>query len=195
MRRIKIYWLSVLFLVVVANAANCAAQDKPDALTPKQNEEHSTQSFSTEKVKAPPGAPPGPSGQSSDPNAQQDENTKRILGFIPNFQSKDDIPQNQAPLRPREKYALAYHQTVDFSAHVGNAFQAALQRVGALRAAVRCGGSGPGHVSFFHFWLFAACVERRSPLLSKEIWLTVVSHSVRGHAHGDHAHRCWRSNL
>jgi hypothetical protein len=118
----------VLFLAVVANAATCAAQDKPDAPTPKQNDAHFTQSSLTEKVKAPAGAPPGSNGQSSDPKAQQDENTKRILGFIPNFQSKDDIPQNQAPLRPREKYALAYHQTVDFSAHVGNAFQAALQQ-------------------------------------------------------------------
>jgi hypothetical protein len=128
LRPIKIYWLSVLFLAVVANAATCAAQDKPDAPTPKQNDAHFTQSSSTEKVKAPAGAPPGSNGQSSDPNAQQDENTKRILGFIPNFQSKDDIPQNQAPLTPREKYVLAYHQTVDFSAHVGNAFQAALQQ-------------------------------------------------------------------
>jgi hypothetical protein len=87
---------------------------------------------STQSGNAPtptPGAMPvDPKGQSSAPNAQQDENTKRILGFIPNFQSKDDIPQNQAPLTPREKYVLAYHQTVDFSAHVGNAFQAALQQ-------------------------------------------------------------------
>ena len=128
MRRRKIYWLSVLFLMAAANAATCAAQDKPDAPTPKQSGEHSRQSSSTEKAKASPDAPPGPSGRASDPNAQQDENTKRILGFIPNFQSKDDIPQNQAPLTPREKYVLAYHQTVDFSAHVGNAFQAALQQ-------------------------------------------------------------------
>lgn len=62
------------------------------------------------------------------PASQQDENTKRILGIIPNFQSKDDIPQNQAPLTTKEKYVLAYHQTVDFSAHFGNAFQAMLQQ-------------------------------------------------------------------
>jgi hypothetical protein len=128
LRRRKIYWLSVLFLMVAANAAACAAQDKPDAPTPKQNDAHSTQSSSAEKPKASPDAPPGTGSQASDPNGQQDENTKRILGFIPNFQSKDDIPQNQTPLTPREKYVLAYHQTVDFSAHVGNAFQAALQQ-------------------------------------------------------------------
>jgi hypothetical protein len=67
-------------------------------------------------------------GAGCDPNAQQDENTKRILGFIPNFQSKDDIPENQKPLSAKEKYVLAYHQTVDFSAHIGNLFQAGLQQ-------------------------------------------------------------------
>jgi len=117
----KIYGLSVLFLVVAASAATCAAQDKPDAPTPKQSTAPATQS-------SPAGAPTNTNGQASDPHAQQDENPKRILGFIPNFQSKDDIPENQAPLTPREKYILAYHQTVDFSAHIGNAFQAALQQ-------------------------------------------------------------------
>ena len=111
----------MLFLVVAASAATCAAQDKPDAPTPKQSTAPATQS-------SPAGAPTNTNGQASDPHAQQDENPKRILGFIPNFQSKDDIPENQAPLTPREKYILAYHQTVDFSAHIGNAFQAALQQ-------------------------------------------------------------------
>jgi hypothetical protein len=120
--------LTVLILAIAASAANCTAQEKPDAQTPKQNAATSTQSSSAEKAQAPAGAPSSAGGQSSNANAQQDENPKRILGFIPNFQSKDDIPQNQAPLTPKEKYILAYHQTVDFSAHVGNAFQAALQQ-------------------------------------------------------------------
>src|SRR6266481_8860467 len=118
----------MLLLVAAANTATGAAQDKPDAPTPKQSTGPSTQSSPTEKVPAPAGAPTNTSGQASDPHAQQDENPKRILGFIPNFQSKDDIPENQALLTPREKYILAYHQTVDFSAHIGNAFQAALQQ-------------------------------------------------------------------
>jgi hypothetical protein len=128
LRRRKIYRLSLLLLVAAASAASCAAQDKPDAPTPKQSETPSTQSSSAEKTKAPAGAPSDAGGQGSDPHAQQDENPKRILGFIPNFQSKDDIPENQAPLTPKQKYILAYHQTVDFSAHIGNAFQAALQQ-------------------------------------------------------------------
>ncbi|HUE43655.1 MAG TPA: hypothetical protein VMP12_08820 [Candidatus Sulfotelmatobacter sp.] len=69
-----------------------------------------------------------PTGPPSNPTGQQDDNPKRILGFIPNFQTKDDTPGNQPPLTVKQKYILALHQTVDFSAHIGNAFQAALQQ-------------------------------------------------------------------
>src|SRR5437868_4759034 len=77
------------------NVAQDKARDKPDAPAPKaaagpKGSDH--QSHST--------APSGPG-----PGQQQDENPKRILGIIPNFESKDDIPQNRVPMTPREKYA------------------------------------------------------------------------------------------
>ncbi len=59
---------------------------------------------------------------------QNAENSKRILGFIPNFQTTNDVPQNQRPLTTKEKYVLSFHQMFDFSAHIGNAFQSALQQ-------------------------------------------------------------------
>lgn len=107
----------VLLLFVAAAAASGVAQEKPDAPTPKSD-------------------PPASSSKSkSDPNSgiqsgvpQRDENTKRIAGIIPNFQSKDDIPENRHPMTPREKYILALHESVDISAHFGNAFQAVLQQ-------------------------------------------------------------------
>ena len=115
----------LLFLGLATSAATCLAQDKPDAPAPKES---AAPSSPQDKAQDPAGASSSAGAQSSDPNAQHDENTKRILGFIPNFQSKDDIPENQKPLTVKEKYVLAYHQTVDFSAHVGNLFQAALQQ-------------------------------------------------------------------
>src|SRR5579862_4964391 len=69
-----------------------------------------------------------PTGPPSNPTGTQDDNPKRILGFIPNFQTKNDDPANQQPLTVREKYILEFHQTVDFSAHIGNLFQAAIQQ-------------------------------------------------------------------
>src|SRR3984957_10072475 len=73
-------------------------------------------------------SPQKPTGPPSNPTGEQDDNPKRILGFIPNFQTKNDDPGNQPPLTVKQKYILALHQTVDFSAHIGNAFQAALQQ-------------------------------------------------------------------
>src|ERR1700730_2223792 len=108
----------LLLLALSAGRVTCFAQDKPDAPAPKQSDAPSQQS----------GTPQNPIGPPSNPTGRQDENPKRILGIIPNFQTKNDTPQNQPPLTAKEKYVLAYHQTVDFSAHFGNLFQAALQQ-------------------------------------------------------------------
>ena len=108
-----------LLLAVAVSPAIVRAQDKPHTSTPEQASSSASPQSSDPK-------PSNPSGVN--PAGQQDENTKRILGIIPNFQSKDDIPQNQKPLTTKEKYVLAYHQTVDFSAHFGNLFQAMLQQ-------------------------------------------------------------------
>jgi hypothetical protein len=105
-----------LLLALIASSGSVLAQDKPGALTPKTSPSQSP-AVSNQN-------PPA----SSDPNAQQDDNPKRILGIIPNFQTTNDTPAEQAPLTTKEKYVLAYHQSVDFSAHIGNAFQAALQQ-------------------------------------------------------------------
>jgi hypothetical protein len=69
-----------------------------------------------------------PTGPPSNPTGRQDENPKRILGIIPNFQTKNDDPGNQPPLTVKQKYVLAFHQSVDFSAHIANLFQAGLQQ-------------------------------------------------------------------
>lgn len=75
-------------------------------------------------------APDAPPSQQSTQagEVQNAENSKRILGFIPNFQTINDVPANQRPLATREKYVLSLHQMFDFSAHIGNAFQSSIQQ-------------------------------------------------------------------
>jgi hypothetical protein len=102
-------------LLALAASRSAASQGKPDAPTPKAAPE--SQSGSASQQPASPDNPP-----------LQDENPKRILGIIPNFQTTNDVPEVQEPLTVRQKYVLAYHQTVDISAHFGNLFQAALQQ-------------------------------------------------------------------
>jgi len=106
-----------VLLAIVASAGSAIGQDKPDAPTPK-----------TPAAAESPAASDQNSQDSPQFHPQQDDNPKRILGIIPNFQTTNDTPAVQEPLSVREKYVLAWHQTVDFSAHFGNAFQAALQQ-------------------------------------------------------------------
>jgi hypothetical protein len=112
------------------------AENKPDAPTSKLAPQSDQQPDSGSSAGGPAstssssssGTTQEPTGPPSNPTGQQDENPKRILGIIPNFETKDDTPQNQPPLTVKEKYTLAWHQTVDFSAHFGNLFQAMLQQ-------------------------------------------------------------------
>jgi hypothetical protein len=104
---------------------SASANAKPEAPAPKiaTDAEAAQQSMpSTNSSDQKPTGPP------SNPTGVQDDNPKRILGFIQNFQTKNDDPGNQQPLTVKQKYVLALHQSVDFSAHIGNAFQAALQQ-------------------------------------------------------------------
>jgi hypothetical protein len=118
-------WI-VLLLVFAADATLGHAQEKPDSPAPKQSARSTTQ---TTEVPSQAGSASSqnPVAPSTSPDPQPDENPKRILDIIPNFQTTNEKPE-YTPMTPREKYILAYHQTVDFSAHIGNLFQAALQQ-------------------------------------------------------------------
>src|ERR1700737_4845134 len=171
--------LMLLLSGMTIAATAIAAQEKPEAPIAKQNT-------------------PSP----SDARTPQDENPKRILGIIPNFQSKDeDIPENLLPMTPREKYVLAYHQTVDFSAHFGNAatsrgWTAALRAgLGSVRGSIWRGGSGPGYLCIFHLWISAAHPKRRSTLFSSKARIGVVANQVRGHTNRDYAYGRRQSDI
>src|SRR6266404_3273918 len=113
----KISCVAGLLLALVAGAGSAAAQDKPEAPTPKTPSTPQSQAASKQNPSAAPGL-----------TAPQDQNPKRILGIIPNFETKNDTPAGYEPMSVKEKYVLAWHQSVDFSAHFGNAFQAAPQQ-------------------------------------------------------------------
>jgi hypothetical protein len=53
-----------------------------------------------------------------------------MFGMIPDFENTNDTAVNKKPLTVREKYILSLHQAFDISAHIGNAFQAALEQAG-----------------------------------------------------------------
>ena len=65
---------------------------------------------------------------SADPIVSNDP-PKRMFGMIPDFESANNTAANQQPLTVRQKYILAVHNSFDFSAYVGDAFQSAIQQV------------------------------------------------------------------
>jgi hypothetical protein len=97
-----------------------SAQSSQPAQKPAQNQEKpagsSTQNL-PDKVQ--------PATTASTQNA---ENSKRILGIIPNFISANDTSANQEPLTVHEKFILSLHQMFDFSAHLGNLLQSTISQ-------------------------------------------------------------------
>ena len=127
-------WLFLLPIFLLMTHPTCMAQEvppaqeKPDAPQPKPEVLFFAQNQQTQGQQG----QPTQQGQQNPPSpptvqAPQDENPKRILDIIPNFQTTNKVPEYQ-PLTVREKYILTLHQTVDFSVHFGNLFQAMLQQ-------------------------------------------------------------------
>ncbi len=120
LRWARVFGVAGLLLTSMADADGALGQDKPEAPTPKSTPTSSQSRSQSGDIQNP--------AASADRNAPQDENPKRILGIIPNFQTKNDQPAEYEPMSVKEKYVLAWHQSVDISAHFGNAFQALLQQ-------------------------------------------------------------------
>jgi hypothetical protein len=54
---------------------------------------------------------------------------KRMFGMIPDFESANNTVANRNPLTVRQKYSPAFHQSFDFSAYIGDAFQSGIQQI------------------------------------------------------------------
>jgi len=84
---------------------------------------------------APANPPPSAQQPNQTPNpplpdapAPQKESPKRILGFIPNFQTSNDQSLVPKPLTNKQKFNIAWHNMFDVSAHIGNALQSGIQQ-------------------------------------------------------------------
>lgn len=121
-RRIIIRF-SGLALLLASSAHSCTAQEDPSQMLEALPLAGASASV-LDEIGAVAGQIAAPAAQDS--GQVPVENPKRILGIIPNFDTANNTPQDKTPLTTKEKYILAYHQSFDFSAHLGNAFQSAL---------------------------------------------------------------------
>jgi hypothetical protein len=106
-----------------SQSQSSAAQASQPAPKPAQNQGKSTDP-STQNL-------PDKVQPANSASTQNAENSKRILGIIPNFISANDTTANEGPLTVHEKYILSLHQMFDFSSHIGNLLQSAISQAGA----------------------------------------------------------------
>jgi hypothetical protein len=79
-------------------------------------------SISSEKISSENKIPESP--QPQDPPEPQ----KRLFGTVHYVENSNDLPASYRPLTTREKFILSLQQSVDLTAHIGNALEAAAQQ-------------------------------------------------------------------
>lgn len=110
----KIEKLALLFLAFAASVANCGAQEKPDAPTPKQSDPASTPSSSTEKAQVPDKGDQSKDGQGKDPQGQASGTSKDRLFFtLPNFLTLENANQ-VPPLTAGQKFRVVARSSFDY---------------------------------------------------------------------------------
>lgn len=109
-------WLVFCGAVLALAPLSAFSQEKPDAPQPKVQPD----SNSSPKTDS--------QNKTSPQDHTRDEVPKRIFFIIPNFMTTNDQPENQDPLTPKQKFAIAWHQFFDESAHYGNLIQASISQ-------------------------------------------------------------------
>jgi hypothetical protein len=127
------FWCVGLLLCVFARSLPAQNPPSGDASAAIQTDGHEPNSQPAPDSK--PGLPPAaganaPAVQTAGrPSAPELEPPpKRMFGMIPDFENTNDTEANRLPLTVRQKYILSLHQAFDVSAHIGDAFSAALQQ-------------------------------------------------------------------
>jgi hypothetical protein len=117
---VRALWVAVL--LSGPGTHSLSAQSKVER-NPQQTQDSKTDAPALTAANLSPNPVPEPPTLPNPP-----ELPKRMFGMIPDFENTNDVPVNHHPLTTREKFILSLHQAFDISAHVGNAFQAALQQ-------------------------------------------------------------------
>lgn len=75
-----------------------------------------------------PGSSPASSDTKQSPDSSEGQQTKRILGIVPNFQAVS-ANTHLPPLSPKQKFWLATEGTFDYSSFISVGMQAAIEQV------------------------------------------------------------------
>ncbi len=144
MRYRNIYGLSVLVLVLTANAATCTAQDKPDAPTPQQSAVPSAPPSSTEKALAPHKSDKDKEAQGEDGQSQTSGTSNDRLFFtLPNFLTLENANQ-VPPLTTGQKYRVVVRSSFDYVLYPWYGFLAGISQAENSEPGYGQGAAGYG---------------------------------------------------
>lgn len=144
MRHGKVLKYYVLFLLVVASAATGSAQDKPDAPTPKQAADPSSQPSSTEKAQD-----PDKSDKSKDPQVRDGDgpvsgtSKDRLFYTLPNFltlENAHEVP----PLTTGQKFKVVARSSFDYVEYPWYGFLAGISQAENSEPGYGQGAAGYG---------------------------------------------------
>jgi len=140
----KIHKFTVLFLTIAASAANCTAQDTPDAPAPKQSAAPSTQPSSTEKAQAPDKSDKSKDAQGKDGQGQATGTSNDRLFFtLPNFLTLENANQ-VPPLTSGQKFKVVVRSSFDYVQYPWYGFLAGISQAENSEPGYGQGAAGYG---------------------------------------------------
>jgi hypothetical protein len=136
----KIHKFMFLLLVIGANAANCIAQDKPDAPTPKQSDTPP----SAEKIQVPQKSDKNKDAQGKDGQGQTGGTSNDRLFFtLPNFLTLENANQ-VPPLTAGQKFKVVARSSFDYVQYPWYGFLAGISQAENSEPGFGQGAAGYG---------------------------------------------------
>jgi hypothetical protein len=140
----KIQSLIALVLAIATHAANCIAQDKPDAPVPNQSPAPSTQSSTTEKPQAPEKDDKSKASQGKDsPSKTTGTSNDRLFFTLPNFLTLENANQ-VPPLTAGQKFKVVGRSSFDYVQYPWYGFLAGISQAENSEPGYGQGAAGYG---------------------------------------------------
>jgi hypothetical protein len=144
LRARKIHSLIALVLAVAAHAANCVAQDKPDAPTPKQSDAPSTQPSATQKPQVPDKDDKNKDSKEKDAQGKTTGTSNDRLFFaLPNFLTLENAKQ-VPPLTAGQKFKVVGRSSFDYVQYPWYGFLAGISQAENSEPGYGQGATGYG---------------------------------------------------
>jgi hypothetical protein len=143
LRHKKFHEFTLLMATLAASAANCVAQEKPDAPTPKQTDASSTLSSATQKPPAADKDDKNKDPQEKDAQAKTGTSNDRLFYTLPNFLTLENANQ-VPPLTVGQKFKVVGRSSFDYVQYPWYGFLAGISQAENSEPGYGQGAAGYG---------------------------------------------------